>query len=666
MKKTLAIILTAIMVLSMVITAIPFAASADETTTVLDPKNAANLSIGKVAEGYTTDLVGATAIGTAAELKAALAGAGTNYGSYYLTADIDLTGTDYMPAFGVFEGNFDGCGYTITTKTPIFYGIGSGDTDLVANNCATSVIKNLNIVADIDVATYPELPKYVNDKGEELDVGYSVGALAFFACPAKDKVLEYTNIRVTGTVKGDDKIDRTENEDEACTGGLVGAGYGGFKMSYVFIDDMTITGACAGGVYGSASIGSGRAGQLFSVENCYVNADITQAGSNGNADGGGDRIAAAGLFAYVQHSNITIKNVEIYGTITAENSVYVAGIIGRSAMAGNATGAVVIEDCKVYADIVEKTFSKSSWAGVGGILGIPQFQGENLEAGTYVLVKNCVNYGNITANCNVGGIVGASVNGITRIIGCKNYGTIKSCEGYTETLEDRVYAGGLVGRAGKAVVIGGLDPTTGADSDAVSANYGVVSMPNVNKANVGGIVGGVTGTGVVLANCVNEAALSGYVAGGIVGYLKNAAELKNCDNSGAVTAGDVAGGLVAISGTNDYVIDENCSNTGALSGTVSNDKVAEEPEITTTAEVTTTETPVDTTTEAPADTTTAAPVDTTTVAPVDNTTAAPVDNTTEAPTTEAPKSNGCGGFSAVAAIFAVICGAAVVVIKKRA
>lgn len=544
MKKTLAIILTAVMVLSMVITAIPFSASAEEEA-VLDPKNSEGLSIGEVAEGYTTDLTGATAIGTAEQFKNAISVSGTNYGSFYLTADIDLTTIDYMPVFGVFEGNFDGCGYTVTTNAPLFYGIGSGDTDLVANNCATSVIKNINIVADIDVAELPALPD---------GVGYSLGALACFACPAKAKLLEYTNIRVTGTIKGDDVIDATEDEDEACTGGLVGAGYGGFDMSYIFIDDMTITGACAGGVYGSASIGTGRAGQQFTVENCYVNADIIQDGSNGNADGGADRVAAAGLFAYAQHSNITIKNVEIYGTITANTGVYVAGIIGRSAMAGDPKGTVLVEDCKVYADIVSNKASTSSWAGAGAIFGIPQFTGEKAENNSYVIIKNCVNYGDITANHNAGGLVGVNVNCTIRIIGCENYGTIKA-QG------SALYAGGIVGRADRAVTFG-YDPRTGEMVEgAVTVNHGDV----ITDSFGGGIIGGTgNNSGYVEFNdCINNGEVSAWNAGGIIGFSEknNEAHFNNCVNNGDVYGANIGGILGKLKKV--FTL-ENCTNNGDI------------------------------------------------------------------------------------------------------
>ena len=75
------------------------------------------------------------------------------------------------------------------------------------------------------------------------------------------------------------------------------------------------------------------------------------------------------------------------------------------------------------------------------------------------------------------------------------------------------------------------------------------------------------------------------------------------------------------------------------------------------------------TTTAAQDTTTAAPADTTTAAPADTTTNAPVaDNTTAAPTvtTEAPKSNGCGGFAVLPVSIVAILGLAVTVVAKKA
>lgn len=91
--------------------------------------------------------------------------------------------------------------------------------------------------------------------------------------------------------------------------------------------------------------------------------------------------------------------------------------------------------------------------------------------------------------------------------------------------------------------------------------------------------------------------------------------------------------------------------------TISGDELPEAPD----------ETPADTTTAAQ-DTTTAAPADTTTAAPADTTTNAPAgDNTTAAPTvtTEAPKSNGCGGFAALPMSIVAILGLGVAVVAKK-
>ena len=74
------------------------------------------------------------------------------------------------------------------------------------------------------------------------------------------------------------------------------------------------------------------------------------------------------------------------------------------------------------------------------------------------------------------------------------------------------------------------------------------------------------------------------------------------------------------------------------------------------------------TTTAAQDTTTAAPADTTTAAPADTTTNAPAgDNTTAAPTvtTEAPKSNGCGGFAVLPMSVVAILGLGVIAVTKK-
>lgn len=127
--------------------------------------------------------------------------------------------------------------------------------------------------------------------------------------------------------------------------------------------------------------------------------------------------------------NAVIENVTAYGNIKAINSDHMGGIICC------AYGNSIIRNCTSYLNI-EATI-KNADNHIGGVLSA-------ICGGNAVTVENCINYGNVTGNFNVGGIMGW-YNGSVPVKGCINYGTITSSH----------RAGGIIGYARKAVVIDG-------------------------------------------------------------------------------------------------------------------------------------------------------------------------------------------------------------------
>ena len=530
MKKTLAIILTAVMVLSMVITAIPFSASAEEA--VLDPKNSEGLSIGEVAEGYAP-AAGAIAIDSAEKFIEEFDGYTGDVlisdKDYYLTADITIP-DDYWPD-GYFAGTLDGCGYTISTKAPLFWALWPE----TAGDAGATVIKNLVINADIDVD------------------GAKIGALAMWGGAEVNRKVIVDNVKFTGSINGDDTLDAIDWRNDWGTGGLFGQWYGGVDVTDVFVDCEDITGICVGGIIGSLSNEYKEA--PVTIKDVYVNTNIISkdCGKTGSS-GDTDRWAVGGIIGYAQTKPVSIENANIYGTIESDGFRQIGGMIGRIGdNSGAASSYFLFKDCTNYATIEHDSGKQaSSYGGVGGMLGVLQVS----SSAQYVILENCVNYGDITASTNAGGLVGVNPAGTVRIIGGANYGDITANVEY-----DSLYAGGIAGRAQKAITFGYDPRTSEMVDDAATVNYGTITA----QSFAGGIVGGAQSGDAYLefVNAENNGDVDAWNAGGIFGFStqNNQNHFSNCVNNGDVYGANIGG---IIGKAKKVFTLEDCTNNGDL------------------------------------------------------------------------------------------------------
>ena len=116
----------------------------------------------------------------------------------------------------------------------------------------------------------------------------------------------------------------------------------------------------------------------------------------------------------------TIKNCQNFGTLQADSSIYVGGIVG-----GEIIGTVFIENCANYGDVIGKY-------NVGGIAGeywgndplwVIEDEGYTYPTGRII---NCYNFGYIQGESAVGGIAGsfASYCGDT-LAHCLNIGKVE-------------------------------------------------------------------------------------------------------------------------------------------------------------------------------------------------------------------------------------------------
>ena len=171
---------------------------------------------------------------------------------------------------------------------------------------------------------------------------------------------------------------------------------------------------------GGASVGvvSGTSGSAtFDNVKIYANVDA--------------RGKTAGFTAYMNSDTVTINNCAVYGSIKGGAT---AGFLVTSS-GNDHTTTFTITNSANYADISSYTI-----APVGGIYTRDVDAGENRT--TYVTIKGCVNYGNITANdWRVGGIVGeysGKAGSMLLVDHCYNLGTVTM-------INTGGFAGGIVG-----------------------------------------------------------------------------------------------------------------------------------------------------------------------------------------------------------------------------
>lgn len=184
----------------------------------------------------------------------------------------------------------------------------------------------------------------------------------------------------------------------------------------------------------------------------------------------------------------TVKNLVIEGSVSNTAS---DGHVAPLALRGS--GNVVLEN------VVNKATVDTAYRG-GGIIS-------QIDEKTTASIIGCVNYGNVThtgeTSCMIGGILGYEQGNTLVLKDCVNYGTVSAEKGL---------AGGIIGRFGG-------DNAFNEDHNATITNClneGAVS----GSSNVGGIMGLARGSLVTIANCTNKGAITSTTndAAGIIGH----------------------------------------------------------------------------------------------------------------------------------------------------
>ncbi len=358
-------------------------------------------------------------------------------------------------------------------------------------------------------------------------------------------------------------------------------------------------------------IGYRNVSKATTVENCVNTGCITIADQEYTAtDKHG--LLVGGIIGYNNTANLSvsdctngyIKNGVIdatKGAITAgkaASGVSLAGIVSYS------SSAITISGSKNYGTVKQTGIggiNKNFAAYIAGVFG-------KCAVGS-INVTNCENYGIVEygeglnakdARVDVAGVVAFTQSTGNVITGCKNYGTINYKAKKTNAGE--VTLSGICGRPQSETLIENCE------------NHGLVhaSGSTTSGYDIGGIIGGPSGTNVAVKSCKNygEIRQTGVIKGstyigGICGYGYSTLGFDDCENHGALNiAGSAtdarktiyAGGIVGwarIPSSNGTTVQEkffkNCTNyadltfagvagtyyAGAISGIINN----EDPEM---------------------------------------------------------------------------------------
>lgn len=348
-------------------------------------------------------------------------------------------------------------------------------------------------------------------------------------------------------------------------------------------------------------------GNGYSIKNLTINTSSSNVGLFDSMSGSILKLKLENVDIEVQggYENIgaicgstsgSINGCEVTGSIKATKCTNVGGIVGQVSSKNGG-----ISDCKNAASVEgldnvggvsgyiytmfsfafisnENIATVSGKNYVGGLLGCvaPKSVGwTEMSGDNYgdLVIKKCVNNGNVTGNDYVGGMAG-SLSGTSTYLGFGDYYTI------TSSMSDNTNNATITGRD----YVGGLVGYTGGSANSVSNCYNNADI--MGNYYVGGYVGYSSRAEITDAENKNKVSGKAYV-GGIagVGY-----SLKNCTNNGVVEStgtflsettllsctGGIAGQANFVHGcvnNKDVIVETNGYYVGGLVGIIKSDAI---------------------------------------------------------------------------------------------
>ena len=515
------------------------------------------------------------------------------YSGALLTADVDLTDKGFATIEG-YTLPFEGRHYTIKGLTAPLFG-----ENVVAQ------ISNLNVEGNIVEESNPT----VGLIARSLAVGGRV-----FNCSVTGSI-EYKNPNITVNA----------NHDLVNVGGVVGTVYGAevsavksnvnVVVSVAGPDGDALYNPCFGGVVGYACA-SGENQPV--VSECTSNGAIVWDDASNNTKvtpfiGGVAGYVSAGTFAdntntgnlevneamfdldwggVIGAASVSIERCVNKGSMTINQQVTTAnigGVVGKLAANENSEIKNQLLDCENSGKVVlNENFKIVTKANIGGVAAV-------VEANT-ALVSGCYNSGSITylGECStykqtatdgntvlhLGGVVGVCSSDEVANCGNKSTGVIDvrgslSGNSVDKAAEDVTGIAGVIGsRLGAGTTENcqndGNVTTTytycGKGIVVASGCIGVVDTERVYNCNNTGKVYVATTLAMESAKPTPTSSHNAIYVSAIVGFVKSACDIIQCDNSGKVEFNDGEVRTIYISAINSLcknVINiENCSNSG--------------------------------------------------------------------------------------------------------
>ena len=397
----------------------------------------------------------ATAITSAADFAAM-----TEDGNYYLANNISVSST-YSK---VFKGTFDGRGNTIVTTAPLFKTVDgatienltvngriNGRAAVVSYVLGNTFFRNVINSASVDGSNLGMKGDYSTDVTSTDTIaggiaGCIIGSLedgttvTFENCVNKASIkvtIAEKNSAVGGILGGAMFHTSFANSDVAkkatvifkkCVnqgrietitnaGGILGCAFG---MDSVYFENCQNSGEIIADSYAGGIIANSNSTNTVCLESCNNVGKLSYRTEN-------IKSYVGGLVGYCLNP-ISIVGCNNSGEIISTDGA--AGIIGR------AKGGATIVACFNTATIRTLPASdKGNYAG--GILAY--------EDNSEIDISYCYNTGNITSNKYIGGIAGRINNVLSDVVGCYNSGTIALNEGYMNGKIGQMFQGGNYG-----------------------------------------------------------------------------------------------------------------------------------------------------------------------------------------------------------------------------
>lgn len=395
-------------------------------------------------------------------------------------------------------GGIIGSFYSSNNEITHCYNIGNIDVKSGANYSYN--IKTGGIIASVDAQEIVRLDEFYNAGDISVNQGYAGGIIGLSNSVS---VLNSFNTGDIYTLDSSGDIGGIAGSVSDIVRGCYNSGFVGTTIEIPDYGYYSSNNVAAGGI--SAVCGG--------VENCFNSGDVS-----------GIRAAGGNVAELVRYDQASVTSFSLANSGRVVSSANAGGIIGRKVY----DSAYTFMNCYNAGEI--KSYDVSS-----GIIG---------ESSGLVQLSNCYNDAAVNSACSAGGII-ANLNSNTgfSIKHCRNTGAITS----SNTVENALYngTGGIMGNA--------YDYS---ENGSISHCYNSGTI--MSKKTIGGLLGIDAITGIKIENGLNCGVLSGQSIGGISG---SGGKITNCINAIAIIGDPTL--TISISGIGGNFA-ANCVNIGDI------------------------------------------------------------------------------------------------------